>query len=148
MSKVDTIERTITVSSPIARVWEAITVAEHLSQWFGDSAEVDLRPGGALRFGWSEYGEMVDGVVEAVEPEKLFSYRWTAGKTDDGTVWTTTVTFTLDEAEGMTTITVVESGLSELPDELYATTVKENTSGWNAELADLDRHLSATALSA
>lgn len=148
MSKVDTIERTITVSSPIAKVWEALTAAEHLSEWFGDSAEVDLRPGGALKFGWSEYDAFAEGVVEAVEPEKRFSYRWTAGKTGDGTVWTTTVTFTLDEAEGMTTITVVESGLSELPDELYATTVKENTSGWNAELADLDRHLSKSTLSA
>ncbi|NNF63818.1 MAG: ATPase [Acidimicrobiia bacterium] len=148
MDRVDTIERTITVSSPIARVWEAITAAEHLSQWFGDSAEVDLQPGGALRFGWSEYDAFAEGVVEAVEHEKLFSYRWTAGKTDDGSIWTTNVTFTLDEQEGMTTITVVESGLSELPDELYAKTVKENTSGWEAELADLGHHLSTSAMSA
>lgn len=113
-----------------------------------DSTEVDLRPGGALKFGWSEYDASAEGVVEAVEHQRLFSYRWNAGATEDGTVWTTTVTFTLDEEAGKTTVIVVESGLSELPDELYANTVKENTSGWNAELADLDRHLSTSAMSA
>ena len=45
MKKQDSIERTTRVSSPIGAGWEALTVAEKLSQWFGDSAEVDLRPG-------------------------------------------------------------------------------------------------------
>ena len=31
-------------SSPIDRVWSALTVADQLAQWFGDSAEIDLRP--------------------------------------------------------------------------------------------------------
>jgi uncharacterized protein YndB with AHSA1/START domain len=145
MSKVDTIERTITVASPIEKVWQALTVAEHLSQWFGDSAEVDLRPGGRFKIGWSEYDVMTEAVVEVVDEPTTFAYRWDAGTTDDGTVWTTKVTFTLDEAEGMTTVTVVESGLSVLPDDLYASTLKENSSGWTAELADLQGHLEGAA---
>jgi len=143
VDKVDTIERTITVASPIAKVWEAITVAEHLAAWFGDSADIDLRPGGVFRVGWSEYEYMTEAIVEVVDEPTTFAYRWDAGTSEDGTMWTTRVTFTLDESAGMTTITVVESGLSQLPDDVYATTLRENTSGWESELGDLERHLVA-----
>lgn len=140
----DMIERTIQVSRPIDAVWEALTVAEKVSQWFGDSAEVDLRPGGAVRFGWTEYGDTVAGVIEEVEPPTLFSYRWEAGADDSGTMWTTKVTFTLEESAGTTTVTVKETGLSLLPDELYDRTLEENTSGWKAELGDFVAHLTAS----
>ena len=143
MHRQDVIERTIEVSHPIDKVWEAITVAERLGQWFGDSAEVDLRPGGAISFGWSDYGDVVSGVVEEVEPPTRFSYRWEAGADAAGRVWTTKVSFVLEESAGMTTITVKESGLSVLPDELYNRTLEENSAGWKAEFADLYEHLTA-----
>ncbi len=145
MDKVDTIVRETTVSSPIDRVWSALTVADQLAQWFGDSAEIDLRPGGSFKMGWSEYDSTTEGVVEVVDYPTTFSYRWEAGSIEDGTMWTTQVTFTLEEADGMTTIKVVESGLSELPDQLYARTIKENSSGWTAEMADLQSHLDGAA---
>jgi uncharacterized protein YndB with AHSA1/START domain len=145
MPKVDTIERTITVASPIAKVWEAITVADHLAKWFGDSADIDLRPGGTFKMGWSEYDNFSEAVVEIVDEPTTFAYRWDAGTSDDGTVWTTLVTFTLDESDGGTVITMVESGFSELPDDVYVKRLKSNTSGWDAELADLERHLTGVA---
>jgi len=143
VEKIDTIERKITVTSPIDRVWQALTVADQLAQWFGDSAELDLKPGGAFRIGWSEYDHISEGVVEVVDYPRTFSYRWEAGTSEDGKAWTTKVTFTLEEADGMTTVKVVESGLSQLPDELYSRCLKENSSGWTAEIADLQRHLEA-----
>lgn len=145
MEKHDIIERKITVQTPINRVWEAITIADQLAAWFGDSAEVDPRPGGAIRFGWSEYNDSVEGVVEQVDPPTTFSYRWVVGSSEDGKLWSTKVTFSLEEAEGTTTITVVESGLSDLPDELYGRTVQENSSGWTAELSDLADMLQGSA---
>ena len=44
--RVDEIRRELVVEAPIEQVWEALTTPEHLRKWFGDSAEVDLRPGG------------------------------------------------------------------------------------------------------
>lgn len=146
MEKIDTIERTITVASPIEKVWDALTVAAHLKQWFGDSAEIDLRPGGALRIGWSEYDSVVEAVVEAVDPPRTFSYRWDAGTTEDGVAWTTLVTFTLEEADGATAVTVVESGISLLPDELHGRCLEENSSGWTAEMGDLQDYLGTVPL--
>ena len=36
---------------PIDKVWRAVTTPEHLGQWFPSPVELDLRPGGAMRFG-------------------------------------------------------------------------------------------------
>ena len=144
MERSDTIERTITVASPIERVWQALTTADMLAQWFGDSAEVDLRPGGAMKVGWSGYGTTVDCVIDDVDPPRTFSYRWESAPADDGQTRMTHVQFTLAHADGETTVTVIESGLAALPDELYGKTLEENTSGWKAEMDDL-AHLVETA---
>ena len=42
------IERTY--PHPIEKVWRAVTTPEHLDQWFPSAVEIDLRPGGAMRF--------------------------------------------------------------------------------------------------
>jgi uncharacterized protein YndB with AHSA1/START domain len=98
-----------------------------------------------MRVGWTEYGTDITCVVERVEHPTTFAYRWEAGTTDDGVIWTTSVEFTLDEEDGRTTITVLESGLSSLPDALYDRTLEENTSGWKAEFDDLVRYLASLA---
>ncbi len=141
MGRVDAIERTVTVDAPASRVWAALTVAEELAQWFGDSAEVDLRPGGAIKLGWSEYDATAAGRVEVVDEPRTFAFSWDVGADDDGTIWSTKVTFTLDEEAGRTVVTVVESGLATLPDDLHERTLRENASGWEGELADLERYL-------
>ena len=79
MEKSDSIEREITVAGSIEKVWRALTQADELAQWFGDSAELELKPGGAFRVGWSGYNSIVEGVVETVDYPTLFSYRWEAG---------------------------------------------------------------------
>ncbi len=137
MEKEDRIERQVTVGRSIEQVWSALTESEELAKWFGDSAEVDLRPGGSISFGWSEYDAIATGVVERIERPTLFSYRWTSGAPGDGDPSYTLVTFELRPTEGGTEVTVVESGLAALPDELHQKTLEENSSGWAAELADL-----------
>ena len=45
----DSIVRETVVAAPVERVWEVLTRAEYVGRWFGaDSAEIDLRPGGAF----------------------------------------------------------------------------------------------------
>jgi hypothetical protein len=53
----DRIEREIFINASQERVWAVLTEAEHLAGWFGDCAEVDLRPGGKLVFGWKQHGD-------------------------------------------------------------------------------------------
>ena len=52
----DRIEREVVIAAPPERVWEIITQAEHVGTWFGDSAEIDLRPGGTMVLRWEKHG--------------------------------------------------------------------------------------------
>lgn len=143
MPKQDVIIRRVTVSAPIERVWTAITQADQLAQWFGDSAEVDLRVGGSITLGWSEYDTSTSGVVERVDEPNVFAFRWQSSASADGEHHSTLVTFTLRDVDGGTDVIVEESGLAALPGDVYDRTLEENSSGWTAELADLVTHLGA-----
>lgn len=140
--RTDTIERRIVVPGLIEAVWQAITDPVELAQWFGDSAEVELREGGAARFGWSDYGETVHAVVVEVEPPHRFAFRWSAvadTPVEDGP--STLVEFTLTQDEDGTSVRVIESGFADLPDRIYEQTLSGNSSGWDAELEDLAGYL-------
>jgi uncharacterized protein YndB with AHSA1/START domain len=138
MDRTDRIERSVTVDASPERVWEAITNADEVKQWFGDIIEIDLRPGGKARFGWTEYSNVIGGVVEIVEPPTRFVYRWGPGvgeSAEEGP--STRVEFTLAPSGGGTEITVVETGFAALPESFYESALTQSTSGWKAELKDL-----------
>ena len=61
------IEREILIEAPLEVVWEVVTDPEHVGGWFGDSAEIDLRPGGEAVLTWEKHGSAL-AVVETVEP--------------------------------------------------------------------------------
>src|SRR5437879_6303043 len=110
----DRIEREILINAPQDRVWAVLTVADHVAHWFGDSAEVDLRPGGKMVFGWTEHGNH-HAVVERVEPPGFFSYRWGHGaEVEPAAGNSTLVEFTLTPAGSGTMLRVVETGFASL----------------------------------
>jgi uncharacterized protein YndB with AHSA1/START domain len=138
----DRIKREIFINAPQNAVWAALTEPEHVARWFGDSAEVDLQPGGKVVFGWTEYGNH-HAVVERVEPPSFFSYRWGHGAEVMPTAGNSTlVEFTLTPAGSGTTLRVVETGFASLDgsDQERATAVRENTEGWASELAELQQY--------
>lgn len=140
----DTIERTIQIPADIESVWVALTTAEGIRSWFGNEAEIDLTPGGEARFGWTEYEASSHAIVVDVEPPTRFSYRWAVSgseRADDGP--STLVEFSLVSTATGTSVTVVESGFASLPPEIYEQSIKENTSGWKAEMQDLHDYLAA-----
>lgn len=130
----DRIEREMHIRAPIERVWLVITDPEYVVRWFGQRAEIDLRPGGAALFGWPDEG-YGDGaaVVERVEPPREFAFRWMreADLPFDPDGVSTLVEFSLSPADGGTRLRLVESGFA--TDEHR----KENVGGWDAELAEL-----------
>jgi uncharacterized protein YndB with AHSA1/START domain len=135
----DQIEREIVIAAPRERVWAVLTEAEHVAQWFGDSAEIDLRPGGKAAFGWSEHGRH-EAIVERVEPPQFFSYRWARkGDVAPGRGEATLVEFTLTVHDEGTLLRVVETGFDSLslPEDERATASEENTQGWISELGEL-----------
>jgi len=138
----DRIESEIVINAPRDRVWAALTEAGHVANWFGDSAEVDLRPGGRMVFGWKEYGNHY-AVVERVERPGFFSYRWSHGAGVEPAAGNSTlVEFTLTPEQSATRLRVVETGFASLAatEEEQATAVKENTEGWASELRELQAY--------
>jgi uncharacterized protein YndB with AHSA1/START domain len=137
------IERETVIAAPVERVWALLTEAEHLGRWFGDAgAELDLRPGGALRLSWEQYGTVRGRVVD-VEAPRRFSYRWAVlrepqdAEPAEGN--STLVEFTLHAEGDGTRLRVVESGFHEL----FADPAKQderaedNRKGWASELGEL-----------
>jgi uncharacterized protein YndB with AHSA1/START domain len=134
----DSIERTIHIPASIESVWSALTTAEGMRAWFGDEAEIDLKPGGEARFGWTEYEASSHAIVVNVDPPTRFSYRWAAsGSERADTGPSTLVEFTLESTGTGTEVTVIESGFASLPPEMYDRSIRENASGWKAEMQDL-----------
>ena len=140
----DRIEREVVVAAPPGRVWEIITQAEHVGKWFGDSAEIDLRPGGAIVLRWDKHGTAY-GMIEKVDEPHYFSYRWNPGIMDEKLTneSSTLVEFTLTPQGEQTRVRVVETGFSRLPrnESERAEQFKDNSDGWAMQLRDLNEYV-------
>ncbi|MFC4943583.1 SRPBCC domain-containing protein [Pseudonocardia sp. GCM10023141] len=138
----DRIERVVEIAHPPAKVWAAITTAEGLGSWFGHTATIDLRPGGAARMTWSD-GHVADMRVERVEEPSVFGFTWTLDAHCDDDARRTYVEFTLEPVGVSTRLTVVETGFAQLPDDLHGKEYDSHVQGWANELGELVDHLDA-----
>lgn len=138
----DWIEREIIIEASRQRVWEVLTQPQHVARWFGDSAEIDLRPGGKAAFGWKEHGTHL-AVIDRVDEPGFLSYRWARGvDTEPAEGNSTLVEFTLTEVPLGTLLRVVETGFASLhvSEAEQGKAAQENTEGWTSELAELKEY--------
>jgi uncharacterized protein YndB with AHSA1/START domain len=63
------------LAHPAAAVWRMVTEPAELRHWFPCEVELDLRPGGAMRFTFSPDFVMDGEVLEVDEPRRL-AFRW------------------------------------------------------------------------
>jgi len=135
-----TIDRRLELDAPLERVWRAITEPGELASWFGDSAEMDLRPGGTGWLAWEKHGRYALR-VEHVEPPHRLAWRWSnvpGQPVDQGS--STLVEWSLTVRDGGGTVLELrESGFETLEHQ------QQNTEGWKAELGELVAHLEAAA---
>jgi uncharacterized protein YndB with AHSA1/START domain len=69
------IRREIVLPAERDEVWDALTDADRLEDWFANDVELDLRPGGGASFRWAN-GEERHAVVTEVEPERRLAFDW------------------------------------------------------------------------
>ncbi len=143
------IEREILIEAPVDIVWAVVTEPEHISGWFSDSVELDLRPGGPAELTWDGYGG-VQARVERVEPPHVFAFRWVVGGPGEALAEenSTLVEFRLRaEGDATTRLTVVESGFDDLAgsEDTNLREFEGHQRGWVKELGELVEYVTERA---
>jgi uncharacterized protein YndB with AHSA1/START domain len=148
----DRIEKRITLRAPRSRVWRAIANADEFGRWFGVKLNGAVAPGATLTGPITIKGYehlTLDLTVEKVEPERLISFRWHPNAIDPNRDYssepTTLVTFTLEDANGGTLLTVVESGFDSIPLARRAEAFRGNDSGWAQQMVQIEQYLADAA---
>ena len=106
-----TIEKSVLVPLTADQTFALVTEPERLRRWQAISARVDLRAGGEFR--WTVVpGATAGGTFVEVEPGKRLVYTWGWEGDEAQPPGTSTVTITLEPAEGGTTVRLVHEGLT------------------------------------
>jgi hypothetical protein len=86
--------------------------------------------------------------IERIVPERLLSWRWHPAAIDPAVDYspepTTLVVFELQDVEGGVELSVVESGFDKIPAARRATAFRLNTSGWDEQLVNIEKHVAKT----
>jgi uncharacterized protein (TIGR03086 family) len=116
---------TKTVALPVSpdEAFALITDPERLRRWQAVSALVDLRAGGHYRWTITP-GHVAAGTYRELEPGKRIVFGWGWEGNKDLGPDASTVTITLEPAEGGTLVTLVHEGLTEQQAAMHA-------EGWN-----------------
>jgi uncharacterized protein YndB with AHSA1/START domain len=147
-SSTDRIEKRLVVLAPRSRVWRAIATAEEFGAWFGVKLDGEFAEGGTIRgtIIHPDFNDLtLSMLVERIEPERYFAYRWHPNAIDLSVDYsgepTTLVEFTLDETEGGTAIVIVESGFDRLPPGRRDEAFRMNGEGWSHQILNVARHV-------
>jgi uncharacterized protein YndB with AHSA1/START domain len=147
----DRIEKKIVMKAPRARVWRAIASSEEFGRWFGMAFDGPFAPGAPVVGRITSPGKYADArveiVVDRVEPERLLSYRWHPYAVDPAVDYSaepmTLVEFRLEDVDGGTELTVVESGFDGIPPARRAEALRMNEGGWAQQVSNIARHVGA-----
>jgi uncharacterized protein YndB with AHSA1/START domain len=148
----DRIKREILLKAPRSRVWRAISNAEEFGDWFGVALKGKTFAAGSRvegQFTLPGHEQLIfDVIIERIEPERLFSWRWHPYAFDPSVDYskepTTLVIFELKEVEGGTLLSVVESGFDDLPPSRRLEAFRMDSSGWDEQMKNIGKHVSTT----
>jgi uncharacterized protein YndB with AHSA1/START domain len=123
------IEKETFIHASPERVFQALTEKADLERWFVQKADIDLRPGGAIRLEWAPEA-VENGTILTVEPHHQLSYNWVALEPTP-----TTLIFELTPENGGTRLQLHHTGIGEgeIWDSYYTTL----NSGWNTHFKNL-----------
>jgi uncharacterized protein (TIGR03086 family) len=123
-------QKTVLLPVSTDEAFALITEPDRLRRWKTVSARVDLRAGGQYR--WTVIpGHIAAGTFVEVEPGRRIVFGWGWEGSPDLAPDASTVTITLEPAEGGTLVTLVHDGLTEQQ-------VASHLAGWNHFFARLE----------
>ncbi len=138
------IEREIYVEASPEVAFEVVSSPEHISQWWSDQADFQVRPGAVGELVWGERAMVAPmKVVEAVPP-RLFSFRWVYdGDTVDDSANSLLVTFELTPSGTGTRIRMTETGFREMGWEAakLEAEYRDHVEGWDLYIPRLGEYV-------
>ena len=144
----DRIAKRVVLRAPRARVWRALTNAAEFGTWFRVKLEGAFTEGRTVRGRLTIPGYehvTLEMLVERIDPERYFSYRWHPYAVDPAVDYsaepTTLVEFNLEETDGGTALTIVESGFDRIPLARRAEAFRMNDNGWDGQIKQLARYV-------
>jgi uncharacterized protein YndB with AHSA1/START domain len=144
----DRIEKRVVLRVPRTRVWRAISNAEEFNTWFRVKLEGAFTEGrwvrGRLTIPGYEHVTL-EMLVERIDPEQYFSYRWHPYAVDPAVDYsaepTTLVEFKLEDTDGGTALTIVESGFDRVPLGRRVEAFRMNDEGWTGQIKHLAKYV-------
>ena len=144
----DRIEKETVVRAPRSKVWRAITDSREFGKWFKAEMTDPFVQGAPARGRITHPGYehlTIDVLVERVEPEHYFSFRWHPYAVDPQKDYSqeprTLVEFELEEIPEGTRIRVTESGFDQIPLARRAEAFRMNSSGWAGQMKNVARYV-------
>jgi uncharacterized protein YndB with AHSA1/START domain len=142
------IEKRLELNAPPARVWRALTDYREFGTWFhvkmdgpfepGRSAEGQITHPGFEHVRWR-------AVVQAMEPEKLFSFTWHPYAIDPQIDYSgeppTLVEFRLEPTATGTLLVLTESGFERIPADRRPEAFRMNDGGWTVQMQNIANHV-------
>lgn len=153
------IEKQILLRAPAERVWRALSDSTEFGSWFGMKFENPFSPGARMAgvilpttvnaevaAAQKPYeGTPFELIIESMEPEHLFSFRWHPGAIDKNVDYSvepaTLVAFRLETAADGVMLTVTESGFEQIPLERRAKVVEANEGGWTMAMTLIEAYV-------
>jgi uncharacterized protein YndB with AHSA1/START domain len=144
----DCIEKHVELEAPVSRVWRALTDHREFGEWFRVKLDEPFVPGrvsrGQITYPGYEHLKW-EVVVEKMEPERLFSFRWhpyaVDPKMDYSKEPATLVEFRLEKTSSGTLLKVTESGFDKVPAGRRLEAFRMNEGGWTQQMKNIERHV-------
>lgn len=151
----DRIERKIVLKAPRSQVWRALANAEAFGKWFGVALKDKRFVAGEWTQGQVTYPGyehvLLNVLVERVEPERVFSFRWHPYAVEPNVDYsqepTTLVKFELDDHDGGTLLKVSESGFDHIPQTRREKAFRMDSRGWEEQMNNLEQFFNEAAKS-
>jgi uncharacterized protein YndB with AHSA1/START domain len=155
----DRIEKKILLHAPAKRVWRALSDSTEFGNWFGMRFDGPFAPGATMRgvivptsvnaevaSAQKPYeGIPFDIVIDRMEPERLFSFRWHPGAVEPDVDYsvepTTLVVFTMEQVADGVMLTVTETGFDRIPLARRAKAFASNEKGWDMVVKLIEEYL-------
>jgi uncharacterized protein YndB with AHSA1/START domain len=148
----DRIEKQTELKAPLSQVWRALTDYREFGEWFRVKLDGPFVPGqvsrGQITYPGYEHVRW-EALVEKVEPQRLFSFRWPHPKSfeksdtppDYSSAPTTLVEFRLEKTANGTLLVVTESGFDKLPNDRRLEAFRRNDGGWAEQMKNIENHV-------